>query len=112
MRGSQPPSTPEGLPAPGGRAGEMCGQSTGPCQPFWHSCVLDTSLLPRPDPLQATRSQECLWGAVYSRFSLPAMFMASDAMVVACLPAGFLPSFYESERISFSYLSETKTEWI
>lgn len=32
------PSPSEGLPPPGGRAGELCDEKTGPCQPVWHSC--------------------------------------------------------------------------
>lgn len=86
------PSTWEGLPLPGGRAGELCGEKVDPCQPLRHSCVLDGSLLPRPDPLQ-----EGLWGTVCSRFCPLAIFMASDAMVTARLPAVFLPYFPESE---------------
>ena len=68
-----------------------------PCQPLRHSCVLGISLLAGPDPLQAMGSQEGLWGAVCSRFCPLAIFMASDAMVAARLPAVFLPFFLESE---------------
>ena len=68
-----------------------------PCQPLRHSCVLGSSLLPGPDPLQAMGSQEGLWGAVCSRFCPLAIFMASDAMVAARLPAVFRPFFLESE---------------
>ena len=91
------PSTREGLPLPGGRAGELCGEKVDPCQPLRHSCVLDSSLLPRPDPLQAMGSQEGLWDAACSRFCPLAIFMASDVMVAARLPAVFLPFFPESE---------------
>lgn len=50
--------------------------------------------MPRPDPLQATGSQEGWRDAVYSCFCPPPIFMARDVTVVASLPAGFLPLFF------------------
>ena len=52
---------------------------------------------PGPTLCRPLGSQEGLWGAVCSRFCPLAIFMASDAMVAARLPAVFLPFFLESE---------------
>lgn len=69
--------------------------------------------MPRPDPLQATGSQERLEGAAHSHFCLTAIFMASDVMVVACLLlASFPTSFARAKQFPFPiYGSENLSEF-
>lgn len=91
------PSTSEGLPPPGGRAGELCGEKVDPCQPFRHSCVWTPLYCPGLT-LCRPRGRRMAWrGEAYLRFCLLAIFMASDEMVAAHLPGVFLLYFPESE---------------
>ena len=91
-------STPEGLPRPGGRAGELCGEKVDPCQPFQHSCVWTPLYCPGLTLCRPWGHRRACGGAAYSRFCLLAIFMASDAIVAArCLLSSFLLYFPESE---------------